>query len=73
MNTKKAKELLLKYGSMSDLTGDELGDIINLLEQGEIERKFLDSLEWTTIYKDGKILLETQVVYWDNKKTKERW
>jgi len=65
MKTEKAKELLLKYGSMSDLTDDELGDIIRLLEQGEKSTRFLERLNWNTIYEAGKIYLVTRVKYFD--------
>lgn len=71
MDINKAKELLIKYGNNSDLTSIELKDIINLLEQGEECRKFLDKLKWTTIYEGDKIILQTKITYWDIKEHTE--
>ena len=64
METKKAIEFLRRYGDL-ELSDDEVDGIIDLLEQGESCKKFLDSLKWTTIYEGGRIFLETRVVYWD--------
>lgn len=73
MKTEKAIEFLKRYGNDDlELSNDEVNDIIELLKQGEVCKKFLDSLTWNTIYEAGKIYLEARVKYWDIEKSKNK-